>query len=379
MTILHVIPFLWSGAGRVVTRLCLEQSAQHVVHIVTTAAGHGARDWPGYRAQLKGAGVRHHRIDTYARDNATFWGAVQSLRTLIARERPDIIHAHAGTATGACVIAARRTPLVSVPVVAQIYSWGRERPAWMDEMDVWAFSEADLVIGSARGYLGRLLQGGVRPKRLLYIPWGVDRPAPPPAIASVSRRLGFVGRIEPRKGQLLLARAVALLGRHTPTRLDLVGPVADPAYAEALDAVIAGSPRAATIRRWGRVREIGPLLGTWQLFVSLSDDEGQGLAVLEAMAAGVPVAAWSVPGIEDYLEDGRTGLVLQRGGPRAIAAQLDAALGDQARLRAMAHRAQRMVRHRYDWTRTLRQIELAYARARRSAAGRDISAAAPPA
>jgi len=81
----------------------------------------------------------------------------------------------------------------------------------------------------------------------------------------------------------------------------------------------------------------------WAAYVSLSSDEGQGLAVLEAMAAGVPVVALAVAGIEDYLTHERTGLAA-----RATLMHVD--------------RARAMVQRRYAWARTVAQIDEIYRR-----------------
>jgi hypothetical protein len=50
MRIVHIIPFLWSGAGKVLTDLCVSQRAQHDVMIVTSGSSKGLSDWPVYRA-----------------------------------------------------------------------------------------------------------------------------------------------------------------------------------------------------------------------------------------------------------------------------------------------------------------------------------------
>ena len=87
----------------------------------------------------------------------------------------------------------------------------------------------------------------------------------------------------------------------------------------------------------------------WSLFVSLSADEGQGLAVLEAMALGVPVAARSVAGVEDFLADGHTGWALPDRGIAATASVLKRAL-EAPEAAAITRRARRMVERRYDWS-----------------------------
>jgi len=114
------------------------------------------------------------------------------------------------------------------------------------------------------------------------------------------------------------------------------------------------------VRLHGRVANIWPALARLDLFVSLSDDEGQGLAVLEAMAAGVPVAARRVAGIEDYLTDRRTGLVLPDASAGPLAHALLAALDDEPVRRHVARRARALVAARYLWPVTLERIEAVY-------------------
>jgi glycosyltransferase involved in cell wall biosynthesis len=109
------------------------------------------------------------------------------------------------------------------------------------------------------------------------------------------------------------------------------------------------------------VRNPWPIVRGWDLFVSLSSDEGQGLAILEAMALGVPVAAIRSAGVEDYLADGQTGFELTGVQPRRVARALADVLSDAPRLRAVSRRARRMVETRYGWTSTVEAYERVYA------------------
>jgi glycosyltransferase involved in cell wall biosynthesis len=110
----------------------------------------------------------------------------------------------------------------------------------------------------------------------------------------------------------------------------------------------------------GPVRAVGTHVRALDLFVSLSHDEGQGLAVLEAMAAGVPVLARPAAGLEDFLVDGRNGLWLTGRTPRSIASDIYRAHSHRPRLTRIAESAARMVRRRYTWPATLRALETVY-------------------
>lgn len=362
--LLHIAPYLWSGAGSVITRLCEHQARRGPVVLATTGdAGEGG-DWPAYRARLRRAGVRHVTLDSFHRDPARFWAGADQLARLLIRLRPAVIHAHAGVPTALAVVA-RDLGTVRPRVVGQMYSWGPDRPEWMNRHDVWAFARADVAVCSAHAYRRLLRAGGVPAARLAYLPWGLplDRlrwrgRAPRSASAPV---IGFVGRIEPRKAQADLVAGFARLRRHYPdARLALVGPVADRAYGAEVRRVIRVQGLGRAVRLYGQVADVAAHVRDWDLFASLSTDEGQGLAVLEAMAIGVPVAARLVAGIEDFVVDGRTGWAIHGHSPAGIARTLRHALDSAAESRAVAVRARRMVERRYDWATMLGSFERLY-------------------
>lgn len=363
--ILHVIPHLWSGAGSVVTRLCEAQRRHGPVAIVTTGRGDEHPDWPSYRTRLRRAGVARHEIDCFHRDSATYWSSVDALSALIDQLRPSVIHAHAGVPAGAAAMA-RATAGRRIRLIGQMYSWAPNRPPWMNRQDAWGFGQCDRVVVSAHGYSTRLSELGVPARKLVYLPWGLpletlavrDTPA---AARLRAPEIGFVGRIEPRKEQLTLVHAFARVVRHWPgARLTLVGPVADEDYARAIRAAIDRHGLADAVTLTGAVPDALRYMRRWDLFVSLSNDEGQGLAVLEAMALGVPVVARRVAGIADFLGDRTTGYAVTRGSAAAAAAVIREALAQPRHAASIAKRARRLVERRYSWERTIRVFERLY-------------------
>src|SRR4051812_31343537 len=103
MHVLHVIPFLWSGAGGMLTRLCEAQRQRGPVSIVTAGRTGANADWSAYRSRLRRAGVAHHTIDFYQRGE--FWKSTGALADLIDDVNPSVIHAHAGVPAAAASIA----------------------------------------------------------------------------------------------------------------------------------------------------------------------------------------------------------------------------------------------------------------------------------
>jgi glycosyltransferase involved in cell wall biosynthesis len=360
--VLHVIPYLWSGAGGVLTRLCEAQRRRGPVAIVTSG-GHGANpDWPAYRARLRRAGVAHHTIDFY--DRGAFWSSANQLADLMRELKPAIVHAHAGVPCCGAVVA-REMSGHRARVIGQMYSWGPDRPEWMNHQDMWGFGQTDRVVCSARAYWDLLVQYGVPARKLAYLPWGLPLERLPYrgdiAVSGGWPVIGFVGRIERRKGQLDLINAFARVRRSMKNgQLELVGPVADRTYAAQVRRAIAASGLRGAVTIAGEVRDIATHVRRWDLFVSLSSDEGQGLAVLEAMALGVPVLARPVAGIADFLIEGRTGLAVEGSSAAGVAGAILSALSSRSRLRWITRHARRLVERRYAWDRTVAGFDRVY-------------------
>lgn len=365
MSILHIIPHLWSGAGGVLTRLCEDQARRGPVTIVTAGSAGAQPDWQTYRARLRRAGVTHHTIDFYSREQATFWSSTTKLARLIAALKPAVIHAHAGVpACGAAI--ARRMSGHRARLIGQMYSWGPNRPQWMNEQDVWGLGQCDRVVCSADAYWDVLIDGGVPKRKLTYLPWGLpleqleyrgDR-----IVNTDAPVIGFVGRIEPRKGQLALVNAFGGLRKRFPhARLELVGPVADAGYAKSIRQAIRAAGLTRAVSMLGSVPDVPALVRHWDLFVSMSSDEGQGLAALEAMAIGVAVLARPVAGIVDFVEHERTGFMIDSASARRVAAAMAGALTSNETCR-INRRARRLVERSYSWERTVTSFERIYRR-----------------
>ena len=153
--------------------------------------------------------------------------------------------------------------------------------------------------------------------------------------------LVILGRVHPDKGTAAAIEIAQLAGR----ALIIAGPIQDRAY---FDELVAPHIDGKQVRYLGSVgpEQRSDLLGSARaLLHPIGFDEPFGLSVVEAMAAGTPVVAYTRGSMPEIIDHGRTGFLITD--PAAAAAAVDAVADlDRAAIRQVAERrfsAERMV------------------------------------
>jgi glycosyltransferase involved in cell wall biosynthesis len=206
-----------------------------------------------------------------------------------------------------------------------------------------------------------LLAAGYPRERICCIPNGVTIPPPRTAAARAAARDALVeanpglmlpldaplalyaGRLHEGKGIVQLLQAWKTLASRWPTtRLWIAG---EGPQRRALQREISELNLEGRVLLAGVFDEIDELLAAADLFVLPSFAEGMSLALMEAMAAGLPVVASDIPGNRPLVSDGQHGLLVPPGDAEALAQAIDriwkepelaARLGTAARDRAMS-------------------------------------------
>jgi glycosyltransferase involved in cell wall biosynthesis len=187
--------------------------------------------------------------------------------------------------------------------------------------------------------------------------WGGN---PHPRKQSPGKRIICVANLRPEKRHDLLIQAFASAVRqHPDAELILVG---DGPLRTQLEDQVRELNLTARVTFTGAVTDVWPLLADADVFALSSQYETLGIAVLEAMAAGLPAVVTGVGGLVDVVEPGETGLLVPAGRPDEFAAALIQLLdspaerlrmGAAAQLRAADQRAEQMVERYLDLYRYL--------------------------
>ena len=114
------------------------------------------------------------------------------------------------------------------------------------------------------------------------------------------------------------------------------------------------------IHDWDHLKR---MLASHRFLVHTADaryEDGYNMAVLEAMAAGLPIVASGVGGIPELVDNGRTGLLVRQGNPKELADRLCDLMADPARAAKLGAAARSEARSRYSFDRMVAAFEGLY-------------------
>lgn len=256
---------------------------------------------------------------------------LRMLRELFARERPQRVLALLSRTNIVCCYAAWDLP-IHVVVSERNDPWRQKlRGLWPRLRRVY-YRRADVVTANTEGVLEALRQLGTWQRLELLpnpLPAGTGDPADAVAEGPRQREVLAVARLVPQKGLDLLIRAWGRLRddpRFHDWRLVLVG---DGPERQALAALAAREGVSERVRFEGFQPNPGRYLARASIFVLPSRYEGMPNALLEAMAAALPVVVTDAsPGPLEMVDPELTGLVVPRENVEALAASLARLLAD---------------------------------------------------
>jgi glycosyltransferase involved in cell wall biosynthesis len=300
---------------------------------------------------------------------AAFLVLAQTLRRL----HPAIVQSHGARSNVYIRLAAR---LAGVPVVLstvhnslfdyEVAGW-RRRAYVLAERLTSPLSHRIIAVSEAIAH-DLADRYGIEAARLVVVHNGIDawafRPARPRAavraelgLADRDRVVMMAGRMTPQKGWDVLLDAASRLGARADVVWVLVG-----------DGPLRGvlAERAAAlgiaVRFTGAREDMADVLDCADVVVLASRSEGLPFTLLEAMALGKPVVATHVGGVPEVVEHGRSGRLVSRDDPAALAMAIAAVL-DAPDAAAMGARGRARVEAAFTLDAMVRALEDLYAAA----------------
>lgn len=268
---------------------------------------------------------------------------------------------------------------------------------WLEQLDAAVIepriNAADLVLG-----VSNFIAAGVRRRfpslaqRCSHLYNGADISlfARPPGVQPKPKQLLYIGRLAPEKGvHILLDAFQIVLAQHPDAHLELIGPEMvlsreqlfpacdDPhvlalesyfrpgAYAELLRAKLSELPSGSVsfLNEGLKFIELVPHYHAASIFVFPSVcEEACPLPPIEAMASGIPVVATRDGPLPEIVEDGRSGLLVERSNVQALADAILQLLSNPDRRDAMAAAAFQRASTTFSWDRIAEHLLKEYER-----------------
>ncbi|MDH3717921.1 MAG: glycosyltransferase, partial [Planctomycetota bacterium] len=267
--------------------------------------------------------------------------SVWKLARLLKEQQVDVVHTHMYWANLYGVLAAR---VAGVPVVVTSEHgknpWKHAGHRWVERTIISRWSDMRVCVSEDILRIRRDVER-VPADKLMHIPNGTGIPAPAEYKDARPVVIGSVGRFIEAKDHLTLVRAAAhLRDANREIKLFLVG---DGPLRPRLEQEIADLNLQAIVQLSGFQQNITDWLRRMDVFVMSSVREGQPVALLEAMAHGLPVVATRVGGIPDTVSERQEGLLVDASDPAALADALAQLVDDPERRQALGTRARQRV------------------------------------
>lgn len=314
------------GAERLLERLANELAAQGAdVSVVTARWDKG---WPA--KELQGP-VRVERLPMRRERFVGTWSWMRGLEGWLREHRDRFDVCYVSMLKHSAYAAVGAGQALGFPVVVRAEGAGGvgdvawQRQANFGRRIARRVRHADAFVALNDEVAEELRAAGYPQERIVLIPNGV--PVPPPRdmaerqayrrhlrdrfsieLAAETPIAVFAGRLSPEKELPTLVEAWGrLTGTHRRATLLLLG---DGPMREQLSRAISDAGLDGRIHMLGNVDDVEPIQRAADVFVLPSSQEGMSIALLEAMALGLPVVASDIPGNRRVLQAGAEGVLV---------------------------------------------------------------------
>jgi len=296
----------WIGPNISLLELVTRLPQSYEAHVAV--AGRGP-----FSEELNQRGIRVHRFTRLDK-----WGIPALVRT-IRREAISLVYGNsASSVSRSALVAARICRLPFIIHLREIAS----NSGWRTRL----LLSADQVIAVSRATAASYSPILSRPPVIVYNGVAVEkfrldrkqcrmRLHQDHGIPADALLIVHVGNVYERKGQLLAIQAMEAIVRRQPdVRLLLIGRLdRDPTYVKAVRSLISTAGLDHRVNLVGLRHDVTPYLGGADVFVHTATRDPHPRAVIEAMAAALPVVALAVDGVAESVIDGQTGYLMPAG------------------------------------------------------------------
>lgn len=294
------------------------------------------------------------------------FSAIGSLVKLIRQRDIDIIHSHGYKSDIIGFVAAR---IAGIKLVSTPHGFGEPSDLKLKvfiALGKLVLRFCDVVVPLSEQLEGEVKAAGVTEKKIRFIRNAVDlkeveqyrNKKKTQDDANKKLRIGYIGQMIPRKKvDHILNIYNQLWLKNNNIELQLLGDGRSRVEMEALAKTL---PSAESIHFFGFRNDRLELLSQFDLFVMTSSDEGIPRCLMEAIAMGIPVAAYNISGIDQLVKHEETGLLAKYGDQQALKSYWLTLLTDKKQAKELAQQGRKYVNERYSGQRMAEEYTALY-------------------
>ena len=299
------------------------------------------------------------RVLTLPLRNALDVTSAHALERFVRRQRIEVVHAHLARDYSLASYSARRNRQTKFIATRHVLFH-------LNRLHRHTLARATRVIAVSAAVAKELRsQGILREEQIALIPNGVDVDRFNRACAERDRVLlvGSIGELRTlKRHDDFIRAAVRIASRFPETQFVLAGidTSVSGEVRKQLEALVVELGLNDRFRFLGWVENAEKLLCEMDVFVSASETESFGLAIVEAMAAETAVVATATEGAQEVIDDQKTGLLVPIGDVERIAEAVGELLANPQKRREMAAHAKEVANERFSLSRMVDEIEKVY-------------------
>ena len=291
---------------------------------------------------------------------------------LLKKYEFDLVHTHGYRADVLGIILSRLTGL---PVVSTCHGFISNdfNLKLYNKLDRYLLRYADRIMAVSDGIKNDLIKSGINEKRIAMIQNAVELNGKKKLFSQnrkAKRQLfnihekefvaGYIGRLSEEKGVKYLIEAHTLLTESgAQVKMLIIG---DGPQKKELEDLAKDAGSEGSVMFTGFQNEIESWLPAMDVFVLPSLTEGTPMALLEAMAGGIPVVATAVGGVPQVVDSEKNGILVSPGKPEEIKNAIHVLYKNETLRNSISKEAQETIRKKYDVKDWVNKIETEYSK-----------------
>lgn len=224
----------------------------------------------------------------------------------------------------------------------------------------WLLGRSDMIWCNSRATMSGLSEMGLKPERLRVIPPGLTRfdVKRSGERSRTSPVLLCVGALTARKGQETILRACSMLGERDFSLVLAGSGEEEPLYARMVTDAAGSPPLCGRVSITGHLgkEEVYGLMGEADILVHAAPWEAYGIALAEAMWAGLPVVASRGGAVPELVTPGMQGFLYDPGDAQGLSKKIILLLDNEELRRRMGAAARSRAEELYTWDRTCEEF-----------------------